>query len=277
MSINQGSNRSSRITAIILLLLANSQVDSVAARSVNGVAAKPAAISKSAPTRAMPDFGSMRDVKTKKAAFFEYMKSVIDAENRKIAADRLRIKQLSRKATLNKTDKAWLTSMAKKYRLSLAKKLTPQWYTALLERVDTLPVSLALAQAANESAWGTSRFARKGNNLFGQWCFSKGCGLVPMQRNKGASHEVRKFDSVAASVAACFLNLNSHTRYAGLRALRARARREDQPVTGIYLSPGLVRYSRRGEAYVRELVAIITGNGLEKYDTLSTASANPEA
>ncbi|GAA4649198.1 glucosaminidase domain-containing protein [Kistimonas scapharcae] len=276
MSAKQGLGK---MVAVLLLLLVLTAllVNSVLDQKAESTVTEPVVTSSPVFGSEMPDFGSIQDVKAKKAAFFGYMKPIVDAENQKIATDRTRIEQLSSQPALSETDKAWLTSVVKKYRLSLVDELTPQWYAALLERVDTLPVSLALAQAANESAWGTSRFAREGNNLFGQWCFSKGCGLVPTQRSEGADHEVRKFDSVAGSVAAYLLNINTHAQYADLRALRAEARREDQPVTGIYLSPGLVRYSQRGEAYVHELMAMITGNGLEKYDVALAAPASPGA
>ncbi|OQX39118.1 MAG: hypothetical protein B0D91_02470 [Oceanospirillales bacterium LUC14_002_19_P2] len=276
MSAKQGLSKMAAVL-LLLLVLAVLLVNSVLDQKAESTVTEPVVTSEPVMESEMPDFGSIQDVKAKKAAFFGYMKPIVDAENQKIVAERTRIEQLSSQPSLSETDKVWLTSIAKKYRLSLVDELTPQWYVALLERVDTLPVSLALAQAANESAWGTSRFAREGNNLFGQWCFSKGCGLVPTQRSEGADHEVRKFDSVAGSVAAYLLNINTHAQYAELRAMRAEARREDQPVTGIYLSPGLVRYSQRGAAYVHELMAMITGNGLEKYDVALAAPASPGA
>ena len=276
MSAKQGLGKMAAVL-LLLLVLTVLLVNSVLDRKAESTVTEPVVTSEPVIESEMPDFGSIQDVKAKKAAFFGYMKPIVDAENQKIAAERSRIEQLSSQSSLSEKDKTWLASIAKKYRLTLADELTPQWYAVLLERVDTLPVSLALAQAANESAWGTSRFARAGNNLFGQWCFSKGCGLVPTQRSEGADHEVRKFDSVAGSVAAYLLNINTHAQYADLRALRAGARRDDQPVTGLYLSPGLVRYSQRGEAYVHELMAMITGNGLEKYDVALTVPASPGA
>ena len=276
MSAKQGLGKMAAVL-LLLLVLTVLLVNSVLNQRAESTATDPVVTNEPVIDSEMPDFGSIQDVKAKKAAFFGYMKPIVDAENQKIEADRTRIQQLSRQSSLSETEKVWLVSIAKKYRLSLTDDVTPAWYATLLERVDTLPVSLALAQAANESAWGTSRFAREGNNLFGQWCFSKGCGLVPTQRSEGADHEVRKFASVSDSVAAYLLNINTHRQYADLRALRAEARREDQPVTGIYLSPGLVRYSQRGEAYVHELIAMITGNGLEKYDVALAAPASPEA
>jgi uncharacterized FlgJ-related protein len=134
---------------------------------------------------------------------------------------------------------------------------------ALLQRVDTLPVSLVLAQAAIESGWGTSRFAREGNNLFGQWCFDPGCGLVPAARRTGARHEVAAYASVNDSIDAYLLNINTHSAYRDLRELRARARAEGREPTGLELATGLRSYSERGELYVQDVRSIIRGNGLD--------------
>ena len=136
----------------------------------------------------------------------------------------------------------------------------------LLVRVDIIPVSLALAQAANESAWGTSRFAREGNNIFGQWCFDEGCGLVPGQRADDASHEVRSFSSVEASVRAYFRNLNTNPTYEYLRELRAQMRMKGKPLDSRALAQGLLRYSERGHVYISELYDIIRVNDLLALD-----------
>lgn len=227
--------------------------------------------------RRKPDFGSITDVKVKKSTFFSYMRPIVDVENQKIARDRVRLIAISAKQSLSDSDKQWLQSIAKRYQLPQSESLDKRWFTVLTERIDTLPVSLALAQSANESAWGTSRFARQGNNMFGQWCFVKGCGLVPKQRRKGAVHEVRTFASVSDSVAAYLLNINTHHQYADLRRLRAKARRDGKPVTGLYLSPGLKKYSERGEAYVNEVMAMISGNKLDRYDAAFDQSVNQNA
>ena len=139
-------------------------------------------------------------------------------------------------------------------------------WARLLRRADVIPVSLVLAQAANESGWGTSRFARQGNNFFGQWCFEPGCGLVPRDRGAGKKHEVAVFESPRASVEAYIRNLNSHPAYRGLRGIRQQLRSNDQPVTGIALAAGLEKYSERGAEYIEELRAMIRYNDLSKYD-----------
>jgi Bax protein len=133
-------------------------------------------------------------------------------------------------------------------------------------RVDVLPPSLVLAQAANESAWGTSRFALEGNSLFGQWCYVEGCGIVPRRRARGATHEVKSFDSVAGTVRAYFNNINTNQSYEYLRELRADMREEDQPIDSMVLAFGLEPYSQRGDRYVDEVQNIIMQNDLHERD-----------
>lgn len=133
---------------------------------------------------------------------------------------------------------------------------------ALLKRVDIVPPSLVLAQAANESAYGTSRFALKGNNLFGEWTLIPGNGLVPRQRPAGEIYEVRRFPTLLDSVKAYLKNINTHTAYLPLRDRRAALRAEGLPLQGRDLARGLTKYSVRGEAYVDEIREIIRRNRL---------------
>ena len=163
-----------------------------------------------------------------------------------------------------------MVRLAKQYRIKL--KVTDQgFFSRLLSRVDSLPESLVLAQAANESAWGTSRFARQGNNLFGQWCFKPGCGLVPQARDDEAFHEVAKFSSVQGSINAYFANLNSHPAYEPVREIRGCLRQQQARVTGVALAEGLEQYSSRGYAYIDELQAMIRFNQLEPSQALPEA------
>jgi Bax protein len=127
---------------------------------------------------------------------------------------------------------------------------------------------MALAQAANESAWGTSRFAKQGNNLFGQWCFTAGCGLIPQHRSEGKSHEVAKFSSPQASVTSYIHNLNSHSAYQEFRQIRASQRQQFNRLSGQQCVEGLLKYSSRGEEYIQELQAMIRVNKLHRYDTI---------
>ena len=115
-------------------------------------------------------------------------------------------------------------------------------------------------QAANESAWGTSRFAQQGYNFFGLWCYKKGCGFVPARRNSGANHEVAKFENLSRATYTYMRNINRHDAYRELRHIRASLRRAQLPVTGLALAEGLMNYSERGAAYVNELQNMIRYN-----------------
>lgn len=213
-----------------------------------------------------PDFSGYTDSRAKKTAFFDYLAPIVQAENQHILTLRSTLQRLSG-ADLNDNERQWLLKLAKHYKLD--EKLTPEqdaFWEALLERVDVVPASLALAQAANESAWGTSRFAIKGNNFFGQWCYERGCGLVPKKRTDGASHEVARFASAAGSVASYIYNINTHRAYKELRNLRKRQRAAGDKVTGLVLVQGLVNYSSRGNEYIKEVKGMIKANQLEKLD-----------
>ena len=226
-----------------------------------------AAVKTSFAARAVkPDFAAITDVKEKKQAFFSFMLPLIEQENAVILAEREKIIALSSVTTLSEQDQQWLKETAQKYRMSDVTALDARFYSELLTRVDVLPPSLVLAQSANESAWGASRFAREGNNFFGQWCFTRGCGMVPRAREEGAVHEVEAFPDAAVSVRSYLRNLNSHGMYQQLRDLRAGQRQKQEPVTGVLLARGLEGYSSRGDEYIKELVAMINFNRLEQYD-----------
>ncbi|MEY3016873.1 MAG: hypothetical protein RL336_8, partial [Pseudomonadota bacterium] len=145
----------------------------------------------------------------------------------------------------------------------------------LWRRVDSVPPSLALAQAANESAYGTSRFAVEANNLYGQWCFRPGCGLVPNARLDEANHEVRKFATPVASVRSYMYNLNTNRAYAALRQVRSNLRHQNKTPTGLAMVETLMHYSSRGQDYVNELAAMIRHNKLSEFDLSSTLPAGP--
>ncbi len=212
-----------------------------------------------------PDFSKYKDVKQKKSAFFEFMLPHIQKSNAEIKKTRDFLQALSR-SELSK-QKPRLIALAKKYRVSHQDKTLAEVKRALLKKVDVIPPSLALAQAANESAWGTSRFAKKASNFYGQWCFTKGCGLVPSQRGSGKGHEVRKFDSAYASVQGYIHNLNTQPAYAQLREIRYNKRLKKQRVKGLDLVVGLLRYSERKHEYVKELSSMIRFNKLSRYDS----------
>lgn len=158
------------------------------------------------------------------------------------------------------------------YRLPASPLNDPRSRKILLERLDVIPPSLALAQAATESAYGTSRFARQGNNLFGQWTFVKGAGMVPRNRPEGMSHEVRRYENLFESVRSYIRNINTHWAYQSLREQRANMRKAGLPLLGKDLARGLLYYSERREAYVAEIRAIIRRNHLA---ILSNATLRP--
>jgi len=210
----------------------------------------------------LPDFNSFTDVKEKKHAFFDFIRPHIEAENKKILQQRatleIALMMVQYDEPLSSTQTKQVKTILNSYKLpatidSLALK-------QVLRRVDIIPKELALMQAANESAWGTSRFARIGLNFFGQWCYSKGCGMVPNRRNSGAEHEVAAFKSVRAAVNSYFKNINTHAAYKQLRNIRADLRQQQKPITATQLSYGLTSYSERGEEYIEELNQMINQN-----------------
>ena len=218
---------------------------------------------------ALPNFNAFKDVRERKRAFFNFLLPVVETANRHIMEERRLIVNLrARQNQLSEAEQGMLHRLARKYRVPFEPDNQDFW-NKLLERVDVLPPSLVLAQAAIESAWGTSRFAVEGNNLFGVWCFTPGCGLPPLNRDEGKSHEVRRYPNVLASVEDYMLNLNRHSHYEALRKLRARLRSEGVPLTGTALATALARYSEQGDAYITLVTDMIRQNRLEKYDMLA--------
>lgn len=216
-----------------------------------------------------PQFKEFAAGPPRKEAFFEFMTPLIHQANQQVMQKRERLKSLINSQNLSKNDQAWLKKEGDLYGLEELNANSKVDLKALLTRIDIVPTSLALAQAANESAWGTSRFARKANNFFGQWCFSKGCGLIPKRRSDGATHEVRAFDHPYYSVKSYIHNLNSHRTYAQLRKIRAQLRQKNQPLTGLKMTEGLVNYSARKHKYVEELQSMIRYNKLIQYNQKS--------
>jgi Bax protein len=209
---------------------------------------------------AIPDLRNEKDVKAKKRKFFNALRPMVVAENQRIQEQRQFLLNIRNKTSLTQKEQAKLETLLKYYRLEHKKDGSAPW-KELLKRVDTVPLELVLSQAANESAWGTSRFARKANNLFGQWCFTKGCGLVPARRNAGSTHEVAAFKSPQLSVRSYLRNLNTGRVYKDLRNIRAKKRAEGKQATAYELAAGLSKYSERGQAYVKEIRAMIKYNG----------------
>lgn len=173
--------------------------------------------------------------------------------------------RMDRHQVVSEKDQHWLQALAAEYRIDVTAVNEVQLWVLLKRRVDTVPYRLALAQAANESNWGTSRFAREGLNLFGQWCFTPGCGMVPTKRATGKMHEVARYKSVNESVAAYIRSINRVHMYTPLRILRRDIRNRGERPTAIELAQEISGYSERGEAYVQEIQQMIRIN----YDLMS--------
>ncbi|MCK8077390.1 glucosaminidase domain-containing protein [Vibrio sp. 1CM2L] len=214
-----------------------------------------------------PNFAAIEDVNEKKDTFFSFLRPSINIENKRITKERAFLTKLSESdlSNIDSEDASYAKRLGKLYSLPVPSEgLDQAWLTEMLNRVNVLPEALVLTQAANESAWGTSRFATKANNYFGHWCYTKGCGLVPLQRNEGSSHEVATFSSSQESVHRYFMNLNRNRAYADLRAIRAKLAAQGDDLlttaTATELTNGLLKYSERGSDYVTDLQAMIRHN-----------------
>lgn len=211
-----------------------------------------------------PDFSAFAAGEIRKLQFFEYFRPIVTAQNNAIAAERAKLEVLrGRPNDLSWFETRWLNQIALKYAIVSEDIPVERLLDSLLDRVDVIPVSLVLAQAAKESGWGTSRFAREGHNYFGQRCFRVGCGVVPNARTERQKFEVATFDSPQHAVASYFANLNTHTEYAALRAYRSEQRAAGEQATGTALAGHLTRYSERRQAYVDDIQSLIQFNNLE--------------
>lgn len=201
-----------------------------------------------------PEFDKIEDVQEMKKTFFNYLLPEINKKNNEI--------QLIRKKVIEKDlSKEELTKLYKKYRIDEGSEIG-----ALLEKIDIIPPSLVLSQAALESNWGRSRFAKFYHNYFGLWCFERGCGVIPKKRDKGDTHEVAKFSSPEKAIDFYFLSINRNKSYEVLRKIRQDKRTKGQSITGLSLSEGLTNYAEIGYEYVDRIRRVITSNELSKYD-----------
>lgn len=209
------------------------------------------------------DLHSVPEVALKKTIFFKAMLPLILQENERILADRHRLYELKAARALGQQlparDRLWLSVLAQRY------KLKDDSIDALLKRVDVVPTSLAMAQAAEESGWGTSRFVKVANALFGQWTTGDE-GVVPKAREEGMDHKIRAFDTLSQSVSAYMRNLNTHRAYRKFRDLRTRKRTTGKPINGYELAGTLTKYSERGQEYVESIRVIIDANELRDLD-----------
>lgn len=215
-----------------------------------------------AKTTDVPDFADIFDVNERKRAFFSYLLPAVEEVNTRIAEQRTALYHLWHRHeqgnSLSQVESQWLERLSDYYRVD--EEDLDDRFAILLRRVDIVPSTLVLIQAANESGWGTSRFATDALNFFGQWCWTEGCGLVPAARPAGQVYEVRRFDSMEASVEAFIRNLNTHFAYTDLRFMRAEEREEQDIVTSATLTAGLMSYSERGQDYIDELNQMIRIN-----------------
>jgi Bax protein len=201
----------------------------------------------------------IENTKKRKELFLQIVLPLVLQENNNIKLDRKRLFSIINKSNNTELEKKWLNKKFKQYGI-------PSKDLSILKiRMDEVPVSLALAQAAKETGWGTSRFAQEGNALFGQWTWS-GEGLKPKEAEEGEGHKVMKFNILQASVRAYQRNLNTHKTYKEFRLARGQLRDEGKELDSIILSQYLNKYAETGQEYVRILRKIIEQNNLKDFD-----------
>ena len=201
----------------------------------------------------------LSSTKKRKEMFIKIVLPLIVKENNKVRIDRKRLFTILNKNSNTSIERKWLEKKYKQY------GVRQDDLSTLKIRMDEIPVSLAIAQAAKETGWGTSRFALKGNALFGQWTWS-GEGLKPKNAEIGQDHKVMKFNSLQLSVRAYIRNLNTHSSYKNLREVRTTLRNKNKPLDSILLSSYLDKYAETGNEYVQVLQKIIIQNNLKDFD-----------
>lgn len=212
----------------------------------------------------LPDFANIKNVEDKKRQFFSFMRPKVIIENNRVLSERDYVFKMqtryNEKKEITNDDTIILEELATKYRIKNKDFSKAKSYKNLLLHIDIIPLELALTQAALESAWGTSYFARELNNIYGQWCFTPGCGVVPKRRPKGETHEVAIFDDVSQSVRYYMGFLNSHPVFDKLRKTRFKNRKNDEEPNSYDMAGGLSSYSARGNDYISELRNMIMSN-----------------
>ena len=201
----------------------------------------------------------IENVKKRKEFFIQIVLPLILEENKNIKLDRKRLFSIINKSNNSNTEKKWLDKKYRQY------GIPSRDLSILKRRMDIVPVSLAIAQAAKETGWGTSRFAQQGNALFGQWTWS-GEGLKPKDAEKSEGHKVMKFNVLQASVRAYQRNINTHSSYEDFRLARAKLRDLGEPLDSMILSEHLDKYAETGNEYVKVLQKIIEQNNLKDFD-----------
>ncbi len=210
-------------------------------------------------TRLPKELKNIESPKKRKKLFIQIVLPLIIEENLKIRFDRKKLFEILNKNNTTQRDKSWLDLKFKQYGIK------NKDFAQLKIRMDEIPVSLAIAQAAKETGWGSSRFAQEGNALFGQWTWS-GEGIKPLDVEKNDKHKVAKFKILKASVRAYQRNLNTHSSYKSFRTERAIQRDNEGKLDSIKLVNFLDKYAETGKEYIEVLKKIIEQNNLMDFD-----------
>ena len=205
------------------------------------------------------DLDNLQSVQLKKETFIKIVLPLIVAENEKILDDREKLKILSKKKFTSDLEKQWLRQKLLEYKVKRGD------LSQLMVRMDVIPASIALAQAAKESGWGTSRFALEGNAIFGQWTWD-GQGIAPLKRDGNKNHKILKFPILRASVKAYKNNLNTHKSYSKFREKRKSLRDKNKTISGLKLTDTLKSYAQTGSEYTKILNQIIKQNRLSDFE-----------
>ncbi|MDC3369670.1 glucosaminidase domain-containing protein [Candidatus Pelagibacter ubique] len=205
------------------------------------------------------EIGKIENTKKRKDLFIQIILPLVIDENNSIKLDRIKLFSILNKSKNTKTEQEWLNIKFKQYGV-VNKDLS-----TLKIRMDEVPVSMAIAQAAKETGWGTSRFAQEGNALFGQWTWS-GEGIKPADAEDDSTHKVMRFKVLQASVKAYQRNLNTHSSYKDFRSARAELRDEGKKLDSMILTEYLDKYAETGKEYVKILQQIIRQNDLTDFD-----------
>ena len=216
------------------------------------------------------DLDELQSVRLKKETFIKIVLPLIVAENEKIKADRKKLKLITSKKFTTDQEKQWLRQKLLEYKVKKGDM------NELLIRIDIIPTSIALAQAAKESGWGTSRFALEGNAIFGQWTWS-GKGIAPLNRDSSKNHKVLKFPILRASVKAYQNNLNTHKSYNKFRDKRMYLREKNEIISGLDLTSTLENYAQTGSEYTKILNQIIKQNRLMDFEPVRLVNSIKQA
>jgi len=203
----------------------------------------------------------IESTKKRKNLFIQIILPLILEENNQIKINRKKLFSILNKNNNSKSEIKWLNLKFKQYGIKNRDLLT------LKVRMDEIPISLAIAQAAKETGWGTSRFALEGNALFGQWTYS-GEGIKPLSIDDDKTHKIMKFTVLQASIRAYHRNLNTHSSYRKFRKLRAEARDNDEELDSLILADSLDQYAATGKEYTKILKKIISQNSLKDFDNV---------